>query len=381
MGGLDRLPGNQVCLDPDYAPHRWNLSEKSDVWALGLIAHKMMYAHRTDTVEEDDSRDPKSVEDATLSKEGQWREDLRRREIAADESHFNISTADIAHLPDGYSLRLCYITAECLRHNIEYRPNLTDLLDRCQQELARLDNLHGPIAGKRKRDDESDNEFTILISDAERDKKLKRFEIGELYRPRRPRTKVDLPELYREAYTDLVNAWANMTKPTVTAQNRVINAVVSFLQGEDEGFHEMTEEREWAVKYLVSCLRKRTFPESGAYVLTAAYLEEQYDKAWIDIAFEPEIKIEILQGLLDSEDFWTHESVTRGEGHQAALDAFRNAVCWGLMMLRDTVTPVVGTTGGDPAEPKNPKMQQQSALHEGVYDWIFVTPTGAFYKN
>ena len=385
------LSGAQgLVVDPEYAPYMWRLSEKSDIWALGLIAHKMMYAYCTDTVEDPESNETVLVEDYTLSKEGTWKNVLRKRKIDAHESHFDASATNINHLPDGYSARLCLLAAQCLRHDIDARPDLETLLNLCQQELTRLENLPGSTVGKRKRDDDGDDETTLLVGKEPWNQKFNKYRVGAIYQPKRPRTKVDLSNTHphRVAYTRLVDAWSNMPRPTSHAQNTVIDTIDWCLLNYEHG-HPMvnsSEEYDWAVKHLVSCLRKRTLPESGAYTLSEEYIEDNNGDEWIDMVFEPEMKIRILEYLLTISEVWNDSSVLQEEGAQNATNALRNVVDWGLMMLRDTVTPVVtdaegNLTGGDPAEPREPRMEGQSALHKGMYDWIFVKPTGAFYKG
>ena len=50
-------------------------------------------------------------------------------------------------------------------------------------------------------------------------------------------------------------------------------------------------------------------------------------------------------------------------------------------MLRDTITPFVDQKSADPAEPRRPEMENQSALHKDIYDWVFIKPTGVFHKD
>ncbi|KAJ4991425.1 G2-specific protein kinase nim-1 [Stagonosporopsis vannaccii] len=381
-GALD-IDDEGFRLDPAYEPYEWQLSEKSDIWALGLIAHKMMYSHRTDTVESK-SEGEISVADSTLSKEGTWKNTLLKDEISKQGSHFDICEAEISHLPELYSVRLCALTSRCLRHDIEGRPDLDKLLLTCQEELTRLDTLSESTADKRKREDNAEK-TTLLIGDDAWDRKFNKYRVGETYQPRRRRTKIDISDDYREVYTQLVNAWSSMRRPTPASQDTVIGAIVSYLVGYDE----KPEEYNWAVKHLVSCLRKRNNPVEGAHILTATYTEEHGAHVWIENVFEPETKTRVLEDLLGLEALWEgqHVGYEEDEGVDVALETFKNAVEWGLIMLRDTMTPLevndekTAVGGLEPAEPREPRMEDQSALHWGVYDWIFVRPTGAFYKN
>ncbi|KAJ8116373.1 hypothetical protein OPT61_g2181 [Boeremia exigua] len=376
--------------DWDYLPYNWRLSEKSDIWALGLIAHRMMYSHRTDTVEDQGPNQEISVGAYTLSKESTWPDILTEGKIRAHDSHFNVLTAEISHLPDAYSARLCILVAQCLRHDIDARPTLEQLLRTCQKELSRLDGLSSSAPGKRKREDDSDSDATLLADDVTRNNKFNRYRIGEIYQPKRPRTMVDLDEdgPVREEYHRLVDRWSNLPRPTSTDQAAVINEInAHFLNVEDlqdlVGVAEDDEygfpAYEWAVKHLISCLRKRCDPKSGIYILTESYMQRNDGNDWVEVerAFEPKIKIKILDHLLTLlNDTWEEEYSGKSEGSRNALEALRNAVGWGVLMLN------TGTSGrDDPVEPRNPRLEDQSALHQGIYDWIFVKPTGAFFKG
>ncbi|KAH6643789.1 kinase-like domain-containing protein [Boeremia exigua] len=387
-------------IDSEYEPFKWQLSERTDVWALGLIVHKMMYSHRTDEITSPNSRHTVAVGTYTLSQESDWNDLLRDRSIEEHESHFDVSTANISDLPDVYGVRLCLLAAQCLRHNMEARPGLEQLLSICQQELTRLDNLSGFTAGKRKRnaddDDDDDDEYTVLVGNAP---KSNNHTIGETYQPKRPRIEIDLQVDHeaRSDYIALIDAWSNMAQPPLASQAALIKAIdlhmldkegVYNISGEsDDGTSgDFKENITWATKHLVSCLRKRSTPERGAYILTGDYIDE-HSLISIEYAFDRAFKVKILDDLLSLKDtIFENESFREQEGGQDAIDALWNAVDWGLMMLKYTVTDYVydaegKLSGGEPAEPREPRMMNQSALHKGIHDWIFVRPTGAFYKT
>lgn len=378
--------GGDLSVDSAYTPHTWQLTEKSDVWVLGLIAHKMMYAHITKRTEEE------SVEESTLSKEFNWGSHLGGRQIGASESHFQMSTTKIKHIPAECSARLCLLVEQCLRHDMEERPNLKNLSKLCQNELTRLDSVPGAAAGKRKRgeeDDSVDTEFRVLIGKNNWHARFDKYRPGEAYQAKRQRTRLDLGDDHpqRAAYTQLVTAWSNLARPTAEAQGDVIDGIDMYLLDPENGqpmTEDDSEEYQWAAKHLISSLRKRNNPQKGVYVLAGKYIDTHGDAGWMESAWQPPIKIQILKYLLDSEDFW--DGFIEKQGRTDALAAIENAMRWGLMMLRDIRTPAeTDIMGNDissrPAEPRTPRMEDQSALHEGIYDWIFVKPTGAYLKN
>lgn len=362
--------------DPDYTPHKWPLSEKSDVWSLGLIAHSMMYAHRKDTVGTGTSDDV-SVRAHTLSKITNWKGALSQPEINVHESHFEAVAADISHLPDGFSAQLCLFTMQCLRHNINARPSLDQMLQTCRDALTRLEDTPDFISRKRKRerDEDEDEEPSVLTGSQTFNEKFGKYKVGERYQPKRARTRVDLADNpARDTYTELVNAWSGMKPSTADGENAVIDAMQSRCK-------EREDKTEWALQHLVSCLSKRSNPERGAVILTPDCITYKIESDSIETIFQPETKIQILEELLDDSDLWENAETLGKTGGRDTLDALNHAIRWGLMMLQETTTPATEDAPSRPAEPREPKMRGQSALHKGIYDWIFIKPTGAFYKN
>jgi len=332
-----------------------------------------------------------------LSNESKWNAKMNAKlhegKINPYQSHFrisNIEEVDIEHIPSGHSARLCLLAERCLRHDPDKRPKLESILNICQGELTRLDGMPGASAGKRKRsdDDERDNEPTLLTGKEGWYDKFDKYRPGENYQPKRQRTRLDLgvDHLQRAAYTQLVIEWSNLPRPTTEAQDDAIDAINKYLLDFDDGqpmSDEDDQEYQWAAKHLISSLRKRNNKRKGAYILTGRYIEE-YRDGWLETVWQPPIKIEILEYLLTSADFW--EDLTEEQASQDAIAALKNAMQWGLMMLKDIRTPaeedIMGEdVGSHPAEPREPRMENQSALHEGIYDWMFVKPTGAYCKD
>lgn len=343
-----------------------------------------MYAHINEMAGE------RSIEDSTLSREARWGMDLGGRQIGALESHFQSSAANVDYIPTDHSARLCLFVEKCLRHNIEHRPSLEEVSNLCQNELTRLDSIPGASAGRRKRgdDDEADERSALQTGENDWHPNFDRFRSGNAFSLKRQRTSLDLGDHHpqREAYSQLVTAWANMPQPTLEAQDNAIDVIHTYLldfnygqpmgdEGQPMGDEE-DEEYVWAAKHLISCLRKRQDPKGGAYVLDGKYIDNYGEPDWMKSAWEPPIKIAILEHLPSFEDF--QEGYSTGDQERTdALAALRIAMQWGLMMLRDIRTPPeFDMTGNDvgsrPAEPREPKMRNQSALHKGVYDWIFV---------
>jgi hypothetical protein len=348
------------------------LSDKSDVWTLGLLAHAMIYAHQGEKLRLD-----------TLSNVDKWEQDLTDLEDYRRESHFNTFSNKLADLPMVYGAQLCYTIERCLRHDVNARPSLRDLLEICQDKLTRMDKMPGSTAGKRKRDDDSEDD-TRLATAGYFTQKFDRFGVGEIYRPKRVRMMANLPEPDDHGnYIDFVDEWSRMRKPTPESQIAIVDALDQyFLNVADE--HSLINQGNadrWAMSHLVSCLRKRCEPKGAAYILTAAHFGESNGWAWIKKTFELEIKAKVMRRILDDHDFWVQAGSSRVEGVQVALAALQNAMSWGSIMLFNTEVPANETDNfqGPVAEPREPRMEEQSALHLGIYDWIFVLPRGALH--
>lgn len=349
--------------NPLYVPYKWELSDKSDVWTLGRLAHDMMYAYTDNPL-------------STLSNMYDWGKSFCDHEIDAHQSHFDAFTGNIDRLPENYSARLCLLTVKCLRHNIDFRPSLDELLVICQGELARLDTASRFTAGKRKRNDD-DEDGLVLIGDP-RTQKFGKYKIGEAYQPKRPRTRGDLSVGPRRVrYDQIVGEWSRMEG--VPLENEEIIIDVLDRRFVDNGVDSLDRhEHNWALRHLISCLRKRLNPKGGAYILTHDYVHDNFDFEWIDAVLDPRTKVLVLEHIRGNEFLWNSTHGLEEQEAQNVLDALRNAIDWGLMMLQDTSTP------GDerrPAEPREPSLKDASDLHMGIYEWIHVRPTGAFYKT
>ena len=356
---------------PGYLPFLSPLSDKSDVWTLGLLAHAMVYAHEAD-----------ELRTSTLSVVRDWVDNLY--DTYESGSHFDTHSTNLEDLRIVHSAQL-YLTIErCLRHNINNRPSLRDLLKICQDKLTHMDKMSESTAGKRRRDDDSEYD-TRLVTAGYFTQKFDKFGVGEIYRPKRVRMMVDIPEPNHHArYINIVDQWSRMQKPTPETQTAIIDALDQNFLNVADGHSLLNQGNEdrWAMLHLVSCLRKRCEPKGAAYILTGAhYCDSDPGWAWIRKTFELEIKTKILDRILDDHDFWVQVSSSGDEGVQVALAALRNAISWGRIMLFNTEVPANETDNfqGRLAEPREPKMEEQPALHLGIYDWIFVLPRGALY--
>lgn len=313
---------------------------------------------------------------STLSNVHDWGKTFCDPEIGAHQSHFDAFTGDIDRLPENYSARLCLLTVKCLRHNIDFRPSLDELLEICQGELARLDTASRFTAGKRKRNDD-DEDGLVLIGDSQT-QKFGKYRIGEAYQPKRPRARVDLSVGPRRTkYDQIVGEWSRIETVSPENEEIIIDALDRrFIDNDVDSLDQ--DEHDWALRHLISCLRKRLNPKGGAYILTHDYVHANFGFESIDAVLDPRTQILILEHIRGNESLWNSTHGLEDQEARNVLDALRNAIDWGLMMLQDTST--LGDEGR-PAEPREPRLKDPSNLHMGIYDWIHVRPTGAFYKT
>jgi hypothetical protein len=136
-------------------------------------------------------------------------------------------------------------------------------------------------------------------------------------------------------------------------QDAVVDIVDEYILNEENW--DLDASVQWAVKHLITGLRKRIDPDSAnCYVPCQSEIQDD----WINDTFSPATKVDILDMLDD--DFWGIEKL---KPLAAAVETFRHANLWGRMMLIDSLQP-----NGHPAEPSSPILEAKSALHKGIYD-------------
>ncbi|KAF2631438.1 kinase-like protein [Macroventuria anomochaeta] len=321
--------GDNTQINPAYAPHQWPVTEKTDIWGLGLIAHQMIFAHKPD------------LQVSTLGMESKW------PDLQADtqESHFQ---AKIERTTDYCSPELYRIVEQMLKHNPALRPNLSELRNTIYVELRRHDLVNGTeVRNKRKRDIvEHLQVYPSAIPDV-----AAKFDLGQVYSPTRKRSKIDLTGTARAQYDQLVNTWnSSNLNPDPAAQDEIVDAIDEYLvQPED-----LENAEDCAAKHLVSCLRKRLDQDAGkCYVLKGDDIEE----GPIDEAMSAAAKLRILDNI--NADFWEWAGPNIS---QRARDTFQHAVDWGRWLLGNC------SLNGKPAEPRSPALANKSTLHQDATD-------------
>jgi hypothetical protein len=167
-------------------------------------------------------------------------------------------------------------------------------------------------------------------------------------------------------YALLVMTWngSNLNADGATL-NDIVNAVDKYLIKDEIFDLEVAEDQ--AAKDLVSCLRKRINKgTANCYVLR----EREIAKHSIEEAMSVTGKLQLLSFI--DVNFWSSYAANV---MREAKESFQHVVDWGTVLLRDCLLD------SEPVEPRNPVLEDKSALHQGIFDWIFVRLTGAFQKN
>lgn len=307
-----------------------------------------------------------------------WRTDFKAP-CNVDTSHYQPS-CDFG--PEEYITDLHKLVADCLWHDIDKRPELLDLRDRIRAGLVRLEGLYSDRIRKWKR--KPNDALEILTSDGN-DYPYERYSIGKKYRPKRKHPRIDLDDNSEEhlKYGSIVAKWDSMDpKPTVSSQDNLTDRMEGNLLDvvDTYEFSDEWEKKawEWSVKHLISCLRKHTSDQPGCFVLTHQEIAEQKgmtrdDSESLD-AFGLDIKHEILNHLVSQDSIRTDLEVAADPTLVAFLE---NVIEWAFFLVSKC------REGNEVFEPRGPgqEMQAMSELHRGFFDWIFMTPSGAFVKN
>lgn len=334
--------GDNLRFNPDYAPHQWPVTEKVDIWGIGKIAQDMIFAHEPDLRKD------------TMSK-GAWSK-LQRDTQESYLLDWNQKLSDCC------SQELYDLVQRMLRHNPALRPDLDALRTAIYLGLRKHDLAHSSeVRRKRKRDiAEHLQVFPSLESDGPT-----KFDTGQPYSPTRKRVKIEINGAAQTEYSQLIASWNNATwNPTQEAQLTVVGGIDEYLV-QMQGY-DLSQAGEWTAKHLVSCLRKRLGPDaSNIYVLRNSELTDLE----INDAMSVSGKLHILDHF--DEDFWP----TISSSPQDAINVLWHAVQWARWLLHNCLVD------GEPAEPTGASLTNKSDIHQGIYDWLFIKPSGARYKN
>jgi hypothetical protein len=337
--------GDSRRIDPKHVPHQWPVNEKADIWGLGKIAHHMIFAHRPD------------LYTRTLVTEARW------SKLQSDTRESYLDDWDPEVLSDCCSEELYTLVQQMLRHNPALRPELDALRTSIYRGLRKHDLMHGhEVRTKRKRDIADHMQiFPSLETDGSA-----KFDIGQIYSPTRKRLRFDIDDAATQnQFLQLVATWNNSnSSPSQAAQTAVVDALDAYLVRSEK--HELGQAEEWTAQHLISCLRKRIRQDvDNIYVLKNSNIVHEQ----IDDAMSVKGKLQILDYIDD--DFWTFAS----NSSQDARSAFRHAVEWARWLLQHCLV------NEKPAEPRGATLTNKSDIHQGMYDWLFVEPSGAWYKN
>ncbi|KAH9861389.1 hypothetical protein J1614_011135 [Plenodomus biglobosus] len=349
---------------PGYVPHTWPCSEKSDVWSVGIAAWQLMQA----------TRGVDAFDQYLFDKVQQFRTDPKfftGGVLKPGEGLFPTSLSD-AEMPTEYSVDLCRFVKSCLQYHPEGRPDVATLLQTAEQRLALLDRTH--------RHEFSNTKQTILDEfrpEYGPDEKFSAFSIGEKFERPAKRRRVDIAAEDRFEYDVHINEWKNENeypRPSRQTQLESMEGIRAFFNSKrsgDENYAQVWAKYDddtdalpanIAWRHLYSTICKEIDPTAKVYDFAVN------PKPRYNYAFTNYFKITCLHDLLDHvlPPFLENENWSE---HRDALRALEHALQWGLMLLRMR------------GEPTEPLLEDMTAMHRAVADWVLVPESGIDYSQ
>lgn len=339
-----------------YAPANWEVTVKSDIWAIGLMAYRMIYAGNGEGARNGigtEMRDRARIE---------WPDELTTTVSKGKQNKFakrSIIPDNFELIPEKYSLKLLRVIKSCLVYHPDHRMELYQLESIVNAELASLDRLYGDLY--KKDVDDVDDGHKILQS--EENKQYDKFAIGQRYNPPRKRRRLDPTTEQDTAYRGLVVEWSNQTaypRPDLASQARLITVIEDFVKSsEDARIKDMRTDKSMhhCFQYLFACLKPRIAPDAPVAHVTSWDEEEGLEDAFQSAEYRREV-LKTLGGEIAM-------TLLGNKKHAApndALHALDHVVRWAQLLLEMD------------GEPNKPYMEGKTELHRGFRDWIFIHP-------
>ncbi|KAH7409793.1 hypothetical protein DE146DRAFT_710204 [Phaeosphaeria sp. MPI-PUGE-AT-0046c] len=336
-----------------YAPAAWEISEKSDIYGVGLIAYRMLLAV-TGT-----ANLKRIKEDIMTRVRDRWPATLlttnKKLDAAAGRS---LISNDLNDVPVMYSIKLARLVQRCLYYHPDHRYDLEDLEGEVDTELARLDRLYGEMY--RKDVNELDDGQKICKSDDH--KAFEKFAIGQPYNPPRKRRRLSPSAEQDTAYRAVVADWADehvYPRPDSAAQAGLIAAMQKFVESSDIAhLEELRNDKSvhHCFQYLLSCLKHRITPDAPVAHVTD-WAEEGLEAAFKTNDFRTGVLTRMSSAIVpellgDAEHADIHDAVT----------ALGHVIRWATLLLDMN------------GEPNNINMADKTELHRAFRDWIFIHP-------
>ncbi|KAF1915765.1 kinase-like domain-containing protein [Ampelomyces quisqualis] len=331
-----------------YAPGEWDISEKSDIWGIGIIAYLLLSAGSTQNSYA--RAQEKMAVDAKA-----WVHDFATTDV---EHHPTGSflTDEMDNFSDIHSLGLIRLVNQCLQYRPADRPTLQDMKYKIDANIERLDRMYGDEIKKKGKAIAS--EHTVLYG--QNNKRRNEFNIGNGYEPPRKRQRIHLTAQQATEYRTLVDSWADTTRyprPDSASQTNLVRTIDHAVgNSQDEEITKIydNDSLRHAYNYMLSCMRYRLDEDA-----TFSWYTEWNDD--LQKSFTQKNKVALLRHL--------HKilvSKLLNDSHtielEHAIRAFEHALEWALFLLEKQ------------GEPLTPVLDEKTQIHRALRDWIFVHP-------
>ncbi|KAF2846159.1 kinase-like protein [Plenodomus tracheiphilus IPT5] len=366
-GGHERVEGTIIWSPPErtyteepehYPPSRWLVTEKSDIWSVGLAAWQLMQATRgVDAFDQflADKHDTLVTNELYTPENLGLRRGLFPNSILHDD------------MPTGYSIELCRAVQSCLLYDPILRPTIETLLQTAEQNLARLDKVHRGEFGTS-----AENILDDFRPEVITDERNAPFAIGRQFQPMSKRRRLDEVEEHRAVYEDHVNNWNNLPKyrprpdrddmlTALDAIRQYINRAggwrdavsVRYLDDSDRA----PSPRTLVWRHLYSTICKEIDPASDVYVSTNREAPNH------NYAFTRQFKDDCLSDII--EHFLPNYLGNPGVAQfSSAFEALDHALSWGRWLLLYR------------GEPREPQLQDMTLIHRAILDWCLLPEPG-----
>jgi hypothetical protein len=363
-----------------YSPDSWPLNEKSDVWAVGLVAHRLLWAgkgndhfnncHLTQLNEHVGYRMQgwlDTFENAGLTHNlGSFVDKtspyhpVHNNDLSPSDEDFRVAAYDLTNHEGIYSIELINFIHDCLNYHPDERPDLYTMKSTIDTAISRLDELYGDE--NRKPRERTAMGHTVLVEN----ERWSAFDIGQQYEPPRKRRKVSVDPLTNIAghdYNKHVAAWSdvsNYPRPSPEQQAEAIQAIEDFLNLKRNSHHfDEDPKLRYCFQYLRTCLFQRVAPDAPTHVVTTWHAELTH-------SFTLYAKKELLRLI---RGYVIPRLLEKDDSPIEMRDALRvldHAAQWGGFLLDLD------------GEPKSPVLDDKTELHRGFRDWVMIDP---FDKN
>lgn len=204
-----------------YLPGSWMITEKSDIWGVGLVALELLYAGR--------GPGANAVLDDRISNLSQnWNEVLQERtEVDEDDGLFDRERFDP---PEFYSIGLVRIIERCLRYLPASRPGLYEMKAIIDTNIARLNSLYGDKVRKGHADIAEDHKVHLAAEPT-----LSQFNICQDYESPRKCRRLSIDTEMLDEYRNIVDEWTDAStfpRPDLPTQAQVLDTIEDSAKGD-----------------------------------------------------------------------------------------------------------------------------------------------------